>query len=197
MAVRKTLALVVTVGVFAAATLFLMLRETEPSGPVLFPVRNSDVSPIPSPKQEFLPTVTPLEPLPGLISPPSPTNSTLSPTPDDLGNEAEAEDIVEPIDVSGRRDEDYESFLAKLAVPEANMEGSVVPWDLVNFEPLNWTDQDWSLHMNISLSSDSDLACKPTKFGLSEVQAAATFIPKAPFTSCCAKPHNFLHYTNG
>lgn len=209
MAGRKALALVVTVTVFAAATFFLMLREEESSGPVLFPMRNSDGSVDSSAKQDFLPAISPFEPEEDLFPSPSPANFSLStpnstpnstdtnpPVPEDSESEAEAEEIAESIEITVRRDEDYENFLTRLAVPEANMEGSVVPWDLIDIEPLNWTEQDWSLHMNISLSSNSEISCKPTKFGLSEAQAAATFIPKGPFTSCCPKPHNFLHYSN-
>lgn len=205
MAAGKALALVITVAVFAVATLILMLREKEPSGPVSFPMRNSDVRVDSSPKQDFLPTIPPFELVEDLSPSPSPANSTLStpnstdtvpPVPDDSESEAEAEEISESIEVRVRKDEDYENFLVKLALPEANMEGSVVPWDFLDIGFLNWTDQDWSLHMNISLPSNREIACKPTKFGFSEAQAAATFIPEAPFTSCCAQPHNFLHYSN-
>jgi hypothetical protein len=215
MAGRRVLALVVIVAVFAAATLFLMMQETELSGPVSLPMRdpnntsNSNNTSYPSDLSK--PNPFPRSPNPrnssfpaSLLSsiPSSPTFSTPNSTYNasipvfDLGNEAEEEDIQELLETGMGQDDGYEAFLAKLAIGEPNMAGSVVPWSLINIEPLNWTDEAWPLRMNISLTSDATTACKPTKFGLSEAQAAATFIPKAPFTSCCSKPHNFLQYAN-
>lgn len=212
MAGRRVLALIVVVTVFAAATLFLMMQETELSGPVSLPMRDtnstsnpnytsnpSDLSELPTSPNPVNLTVPASPPSP---IPSNPTFSTQNSTYNasmsvfDLGNEAEGEDVQELYETGTGQDDDYEAFLAKLAIAEPNMVGSVVPWSLINIEPLNWTDEAWPLRMNVSLASDTRTACKPTKFGLSEAQAAATFIPKAPFTSCCSKPHNFLNYAN-
>ena len=215
MAGRRVLALIVIVAVFAAATLFLLMQETELSGPVSLPMRdlnstsNANYTSSPSDLSKPNPLSSSPNPLNSTFPASSPSSVPSSPTfstPNstynasmsalDLGNEAEEEDMQEPFETGMGQDDGYEAFLAKLAIDEPNMVGSVVPWSLINIEPLNWTDEAWPLSINVSLASDATTACKPTKFGLSEAQAAATFIPKGPFTSCCSKPHNFLKYTN-